>query len=89
MHILALFRQRLTRRSGELPRLPPDRRILARRKLLKLMLAGAASVAALLELKERAAAGWGQCSRCNCPNYVQAPYTDLCQRCGHSYSDHW
>jgi len=53
------------------------------------MAVGAAGLAALLELKGRAAAGAGQCSRCTCPDYVRVLYSDLCQRCGHSYSDHW
>ena len=88
MNILAFLQRRLTSSCGTQLSLSPE---LAntRRKLLKLMLAGAASVAALLELKGRAEAGPGQCSRCGCPNYVQAPYTDVCQRCYHSYSDHW
>lgn len=90
MHILALFRGWLSR-FGVQSSPPPDRRASTRRRFFKLMVAGAAGLAALLEFKGRSAAGPGQCSRCKCPSYVQAPYTDLCQRgmCGHSYSDHW
>jgi hypothetical protein len=88
MRILALF-PRLTSRRDVQSSLALERLANSRRKFFKLVVGGAAGLAALLELKGRAAAGAGQCSRCRCPSYVTAPYTDLCQRCGHSYSDHW
>jgi hypothetical protein len=66
-----------------------DPRSLPRRDFFKLAAAGTVGLATLVTLKRRAAAGAGRCSRCTCPDYVRVLYSDLCQRCGHSYSDHW
>jgi len=61
---------------------------LRRRDFFRLAVAGTTG-AAIVALKGRAAAGYGRCSACACANFIQAPYTDICQRCGHSYSAHW
>lgn len=31
--------------------------------------------------------GWGKCSTCDCANF--SGNGNICQRCGHSYSEHW
>jgi len=35
--------------------------------------------------------GWGACSisGCPCKAFEQTYGSDLCQNCGHKYSDHW
>lgn len=60
-----------------------------RREFFRLAAVGSLGLAVLLELAGIAAAGYGRCSMCPCANYIQVPYTEMCQRCGHSYSAHW
>ncbi len=31
--------------------------------------------------------GWGTCSVCNCAGFKGSG--NICDRCGHSYSEHW
>jgi hypothetical protein len=35
--------------------------------------------------------GWGACSvsGCPCQSYVQTYGSELCNNCGHKYTDHW
>lgn len=33
--------------------------------------------------------GYGECSKCNCPGYVDQYGSELCGNCGHQYTDHF
>jgi uncharacterized membrane protein len=33
--------------------------------------------------------GWGQCYVCGCAGFVQSYGSNICGRCGHSYTEHW
>ncbi len=34
--------------------------------------------------------GYGRRSVCGCAGFVERPgYRDICNRCGHNYSEHW
>jgi hypothetical protein len=33
--------------------------------------------------------GWGSCSKCPCAGFVQSYGNNICDRCGHSYTEHW
>jgi len=62
----------------------------ARRDAIKKLFLGlGAGILGLFAYKKKAHAGWGRCSLCSCPQYIQAYGTDLCSNCGHQYSAHW
>ena len=33
--------------------------------------------------------GYGACHRCKCPGYEDSYGSELCNNCGHKYTDHW
>ena len=57
-----------------------------RRQTLKYSLMGLFTL--FLPKSRTAKAGYGECSVCNCAAYVDGE-NEICQRCGHSYPEHW
>jgi hypothetical protein len=63
-------------------------RLFSRRNAAKVTLRVAVgSAAALIAAAQKAEAGYGRCSKCNCPAYEGQANT--CGNCGHSYASHW
>jgi uncharacterized paraquat-inducible protein A len=58
------------------------RRTAAKYSLYALLAALAAAIPG-----KQANAGYGRCSKCNCPEY--SGNQALCGNCGHRYEDHW
>lgn len=53
-------------------------------QLVKLTCVG---LGAAVLASQKAHAGFGRCSQCNCPQF--AGNADLCANCGHQFSSHW
>lgn len=43
------------------------------------------------KIKDKWCMGWGACSvsGCPCQGFKQTYGSELCENCGHKYSDHW
>ena len=63
-------------------------RVFSRRNAAKVSLrVMVGSAAALIAATQKADAGYGRCSVCNCPGYAGSGNT--CGNCGHNYQAHW
>jgi len=65
----------------------PNNAAVTRRVGARYLLSAALAAAASLIASTRARAGYGKCSKCNCPAYEGNQ--NVCDNCGHNYSAHW
>lgn len=62
-------------------------KLFSRRKMTRASLTIVVGTAAAVMAAGTARAGYGPCSKDNCPAYQGS--ADLCGNCGHHYRDHW
>jgi hypothetical protein len=61
-----------------------------RRSVLKFVCATTAAGVATVAAASTASAGWGNCSKCQCPAFEQSyDNPNICSNCGHNYDAHW
>jgi ribosomal protein L32 len=62
---------------------------LSRRKGAKFLMSAALAALTSAFAGKQAKAGWRSCSVSGCPCQQFTGYENLCQNCGHQYSEHW